>query len=364
MNEAARTLITLNGERYVFESIAAKCEFMKNELSFWKAQHEALKVKNKSAKHQAFENLANSLAVLRYQIEVNENDFIYDDQPEESLSDVWLYSESPATRKWLELHAQQPKVAEGFYDGIFLGKSEHLDSFDHLTGYLAAYEFKLPLESAFAGRAAAQTLALRDVHSKFFKAKARLTRKAEKELSTFSDWHKTEEAAWTQRLNTLEATYREKLRLEGPATYWAKKASEHQTRGYIWTGVLGVILFVSVIWLWTSFNIWLSGARTPVGLSQIEGALIFVSLLSTLAFTVRTLSKLIFSAFHLQRDAEEREQLTHLYLSLNNDTQVDEESRKIILQSLFSRSETGLISNESGPTMPGLTDLLSTLKKG
>lgn len=354
----------MNGERYEFESIAAKSEFMKNELAFWKEQHEAFKVDNKSPKHQAFENLANSLAVLRYEITANEQDYIYDEQPEESLSDVWIHSQSPTTHKWLELHGNNPAVAEGFYDAIFLGKSEHLDSFDHLTGYMVAYEFRLPLENALVDRTASQMSALRDVHSKFFKAKSRLTRKAEKELDRFSDWQKTEEQAWTQRLKTLETTYREKLRLEGPATYWAKKANDHQTRGYIWTGVLGVILFASVIWLWTSFNIWLSGARSPVGLSQVEGALIFVSLLSTLAFTVRTLSKLIFSAFHLQRDAEEREQLTHLYLSLSNDTQVDEESRKIILQSLFSRSETGLISNESGPTMPGLTDLLSTLKKG
>ena len=54
------------------------------------------------------------------------------------------------------------------------------------------------------------------------------------------------------------------------------------------------------------------------------------------------------------RDAEEREQLTYLYLSLNNEKKIDEKSRDIILQALFSRSETGLLTGDSAPAMPGV----------
>ena len=74
------------------------------------------------------------------------------------------------------------------------------------------------------------------------------------------------------------------------------------------------------------------------------------------------MAKLTFSAFHLQRDAEEREQLTHLYLNLREGANDDVESRRIILQSLFSRSESGLLSNETGPTMP-IQDLIQIIKK-
>jgi hypothetical protein len=64
------------------------------------------------------------------------------------------------------------------------------------------------------------------------------------------------------------------------------------------------------------------------------------------------LAKMTFSSFHLQRDAEEREQLAYVYLALVNESKADDESQKIILQSLFSRAETGLLSGENGPTMP------------
>ena len=65
-----------------------------------------------------------------------------------------------------------------------------------------------------------------------------------------------------------------------------------------------------------------------------------------------------FSSFHLMRDSEEREQLTYLYLSLSEETSVEEGSRNIILQALFSRTETGLLAQEHGPSMPGVGDAI------
>ena len=59
-----------------------------------------------------------------------------------------------------------------------------------------------------------------------------------------------------------------------------------------------------------------------------------------------------FSSFHLARDAEEREQLTYVYLSLIKDSAVDEKEKSLIMQSLFSRAETGLLKGDSGPAMP------------
>ena len=63
------------------------------------------------------------------------------------------------------------------------------------------------------------------------------------------------------------------------------------------------------------------------------------------------------------RDAQERELLTYLYLSLHKDKEIDESSRNIILQALFNRSETGLLANESGPTMPGIVEPIKSQQK-
>ena len=60
----------------------------------------------------------------------------------------------------------------------------------------------------------------------------------------------------------------------------------------------------------------------------------------------------MFSSYHLARDAEERHTLTFFYLALLKDSAVDDEDKKLIMQSLFSRTDTGLLKEDSGPTMP------------
>ena len=65
------------------------------------------------------------------------------------------------------------------------------------------------------------------------------------------------------------------------------------------------------------------------------------------------------SSFHLARDAEERHTLTFFYLALLKDTEVKDKDRELILQSLFSRADTGLLKEDSSPTMPN--DILSKI---
>src|SRR5690606_31936568 len=130
-----------------------------------------------------------------------------------------------------------------------------------------------------------------------------------------------------------------------------------------WTLALLASILLGFVYFSNFFTAWLQGQETAVQLNAIQGVVIFGTLLATFAFLVRTLSRLAFSSFHLMRDAEEREQLTYLYLSLINGQQIDQDSRDIILQALFSRSETGLLTSESGPTMPGISEIIKDSTK-
>src|SRR5690606_27470783 len=93
--------------------------------------------------------------------------------------------------------------------------------------------------------------------------------------------------------------------------------------------------------------------------AAIRWSLVFVIFVSIFFVVARALLKFMFSNFHLARDAEEREKLTYLYLSMIEKGALDEEERKIILQSLFSRSDTGLLKEDSSPTMPNVGGLIS-----
>ncbi len=164
------------------------------------------------------------------------------------------------------------------------------------------------------------------------------------------------------RIADLENTYQEKLRLEKPATYWKKSAKKYGLQGSLWAIALVATILLGLVFFYNFFDSWLKGQELAVKLNTLQGVVIFGSILAIYAFLIKTISKLTFSSFHLMRDSEEREQLTYLYLSLNNDGQIDGSSRELILQALFSRTETGLLAGESGPTMP-VHDLLKTVLK-
>jgi hypothetical protein len=158
-------------------------------------------------------------------------------------------------------------------------------------------------------------------------------------------------------------TYIDFMRLKGPAKYWKDRAEECKEQGRNWAGLLGTTIIIAGFVFVSLMSAWLHAYNTGLKLNTLEGAVIFAAILSVFAFAIKTLSKLTFSAFHLQRDAEEREQLTHLYLALSNDNKVDAESRNIVLQALFSRSDSGLLAGDHSPVMPSIQDAIKAASR-
>lgn len=162
----------------------------------------------------------------------------------------------------------------------------------------------------------------------------------------------------------LEDTYEDKLRLSKPAEYWHKSAVNFLWQAGLF-GVLSLLLVIApIIALICSgkefIDSWFSSDLNITYNIPRMGVIIFM--LAIYTYLVRLVAKLTFSSLHLMRDAQEREQLTYVYLSLINENNIDEKSRDIVLQALFSRTETGLLANENGPTMP-LSDVLQAMKK-
>ena len=156
-------------------------------------------------------------------------------------------------------------------------------------------------------------------------------------------------------LNDLKKKYEEDLRYSPSVKYWQDAGKEYKAQGKRWVDCLIVTLVAGLICFTILFDTWLEGRTIGVQLDTVQGVILFGTVLAIFAFLVRIFSRLTFSAYHLMRDAGERELLTYLYLSLINEKKIDESSRDIILQALFSRTETGLLTGDSSPTMPNLS---------
>ena len=169
--------------------------------------------------------------------------------------------------------------------------------------------------------------------------------------------------SWKKRVDELETLYEEKLRLKKPAQYWKAAAKKYASQGIIFIVSTLLLVAIAAMMVLHLFELWLIGSDSMFSVKTVQGATLFAAMAALFAFAIRATTRLAFSSFHLMRDAEEREQLTYLYLSLINESAVEKDSRDIVLQALFSRSETGLLANENGPTMPNLNDSIRTLNK-
>jgi hypothetical protein len=314
-----------------------------------------------------FTNFKNSL--IKSKINPNEFVFIYDTTETDFL---------------ISVNKKSRQNFLGAYNFITNSNISHNKDSQYFTGLLLAYEFKQQGDSEITSRRTSDRLSLNQIRTKYNEyiveaeqqlnsnlsdAKNNLTShfetvdelKKEKDKN-FEDWFISIQNGFDTFFTTAndsvkenEDLYREKLRLEAPAKYWKDRAIELKKEGnkylnwLIRTSVIAsLLLFTLLLLLGTDFF----ENTFNDNIKGIKWSIILITIVSLLAFTIKILSRMTFSSFHLSRDAEEREQLTHFYLALKKDTSIEPQERQLILQSLFSRADTGLLKEDSSPTMP------------
>jgi hypothetical protein len=407
------TLNDVTNKQVKFEDLGTLYAFAKEQHKYWS---DASKKYKSSRNHQYFTSAQHFNALVNLIDSWKDNLEQWDDTQLSQqitnrnhqqnifnqINQNWLWSGHSFVGAFLECNKQYGiQGATSFLTFIVnkqISNSNHKEGF---IGSLLAYEFELQ-DSSLTKRRNSEKVSLGHLRNQLDETTQKLIGEADDFKDKFSSWDELTKSNWQEwvdqtssenttqqalhknqheeqqlnqrdefigymdgckaRISDLENTYQEKLRLEKPATYWKKSAKKYGVQGSLWSlGLISSIL-LGLVYFFTFFDSWLQGQELAIKLNTLQGAVIFGSILAVYAFLVKTLSKLTFSSFHLMRDSEEREQLTYLYLSLNNEGQIDGTSRELVLQALFSRSETGLLNGESGPTMP-VQDLLKTILK-
>jgi hypothetical protein len=204
-----------------------------------------------------------------------------------------------------------------------------------------------------------------NVESNYTEHLNQLDKLKEEKNQKFEEWFEnTQNEEWNkwyeekiEIISRLEKTYETNLKLEKPARYWQVKSDKYyEQANKAKTILIGVVIisaiFLSIV-LFTAPDWIFQKVFKGNEVSIVRWSIVFITLISLLVYAIRALTKYMFSSFHLARDAEERHTLTFFYLALLKDTEVNEEDRKMILQSLFSRTDTGLLKEDSSPTLPG-----------
>ena len=155
-----------------------------------------------------------------------------------------------------------------------------------------------------------------------------------------------------QRSKDLETLYADKLRLEKPAQYWKDMANSYSKQGKLWLGAscvtaasIIVMLILIIAYVPNLFN------ADSHWFDIFKNSAIITVIASIAIYMLRMFVKMTMSSLHLSRDAKEREQLSYFYLALIESKAVTDKEKALIINSLFSRSDTGLLKGDSTPIM-------------
>ncbi|GAA3970777.1 DUF6161 domain-containing protein [Allohahella marinimesophila] len=300
---------------------------------------------------------------------------------------AWLYSGHPAAVRFIEIvNEENFDVANVFILHLTKKQLPELRHYDNFRGVMLAFEFSQVMDKAkqkslksfesslgnLSKRYESSTSdlftegqerreALEAAISETYESSRQLQEEQagsfQKQSAEFSTNFEESYSSWKTRIAELETLYTEKLKFSSPAKYWKKSADKYFCHGALSLLVLLIAMGFGIYQFYSLFTTWLQGKEIALQLNTLQGIVLFASIAALYAFVIKVLARITFSSFHLMRDAQEREQLTYLYLALSNESEMDKDSRDIVLQALFSRTDTGLLGADSGPTMPTGSDL-------
>lgn len=377
------------GKEFEFKTLGKLIDFLNTEAEFWRSFNSSLGRKlsletEYSTELYEVKSLKLIAKVGEYFTDINQNlneeIFSTSSKLEIAVDDIskrvnsnsfkyWFHSENSFCKRGEEVLEQLGVRAANNFFTSFISETNFtsLDTIDGFKGAMLGYDFQSQDENFLTDRATLEEESVNELKSSILKTRDslrddfhELRTKLRKDVKTELDSDQEQFRLWVEKIENLENTYKEKLRLEPAASYWKTKAEEYKKLGNRWAWILSGFIVVGFLAFGALFYAWVSSQSTAISLDSLQGVVLFITVLSIYAFAIKALSKMVFSSYHLQRDAEEREQLTHLYLALTHEKDdFDSDARNIVLQALFSRADTGLISGDSSPTMPGLHEIIN-----
>ena len=181
------------------------------------------------------------------------------------------------------------------------------------------------------------------------------------ELKEFQDSVNNWQEEKQNRLKELEEIYNVKLSLEAPEKLWNDRAGEHLERAKNWTIVL---IITAILLILASAVLVLSvydySKNVTKSIPFISESFILITVISFFIYIIRILIKIVMSNHHLAAEYKQKAALTRFYQSLTYaGTDIDREERLIIINSLFSRVDTGLIKTDNSHDSEAILAVLS-----
>ena len=164
------------------------------------------------------------------------------------------------------------------------------------------------------------------------------------------------------KIKVLEDTYENKLSLEAPEKLWNNRAEDHIKQARNWAIFL-VFTVVALIFALGKLVLVIHDYSLNTIKNEIpfiSESFILISVISFFIYIIRILIKIVLSNQHLATEYKQKAALTRFYQSLTKaGTDISKEERLIIINSLFSKVETGLVKTDTSNDSDTILAILS-----
>lgn len=169
-------------------------------------------------------------------------------------------------------------------------------------------------------------------------------------------------------IEQIKTTYSDKLKVEKPAEFMESKAKSYMWSSIRWS-VATVILSITLLFLMylildpdIEMNEKLITIKLFSNQMPVYSSIIIFSMIALVIYVIKLFIKMTLSSKHLSEEYQQKYILTYFYLALLNDGKLEQRQADVILATLFSKADTGLIKNDSGSEIEGMNKMFSALK--
>lgn len=271
---------------------------------------------------------------------------------------IYLYKNNDAIGNYFSSSSQSV-----FYPALFLLRKKLSNIKDNVSDFET--NIVAPLASKLNDISEESDEQFREITSFVEDKHNEIQKQFDKKVSEFADFQKSLNE-WQEEkqnnLNNLEETYKNKLSLEAPEQLWNERAVEHQKRATRWTyfliGAVLALIFTLVLLVIVIHDYSLNIIKKDIPF--ISESFILISFISFFIYIVRVLIKIVMSNHHLATEYRQKAALTRFYQALTKaGNNIDKEERLIIINSLFSKVETGLIKTDTSNDSDAILAILS-----
>lgn len=170
-------------------------------------------------------------------------------------------------------------------------------------------------------------------------------------------------------IEQLKKTYSDELKLKDPAKFMKQESEKYKISARNWSIATVGLTIVLLLLLYLILDPEITFTKKLITINffsnqmPVYSSVIIFSMVGLVIYIIRLFIKMAVSSKHLSEEYYQKYSLTYFYLSLLFEGKLEQRQADVILATLFTKADTGLLKNDTSTDTELVTRLFSMMKE-